>query len=209
MLVGMNLYIGGHLSMGLRTRLVERTPEGALLWLPMGTPMWRAVLPDGGHLRDVLPERRPPGGYPVREGTWKPRHNLVYQPADAGYAVWWGFSADLTFRGWYVNLERRVVRDGAIDVLDHDLDLLIDPDGAWQWKDEDTFTAKIGHPAYWSRAEADRIRGVGEHVLALARRGAFPFDGRWCDFRPDPDWTIPSLPPRPETVRTSSCGRSG
>lgn len=30
-------------------------------------------------------------------------------------------------------------------------------------------------------------------MIALAEAGAFPFDGTWLDFRPDPAW--PPIPP--------------
>nr|BFE56841.1 hypothetical protein GCM10020063_013670 [Dactylosporangium thailandense] len=36
----------------------------------------------------------------------------------------------------------------------------------------------------------------GPHVSwARAGRGEFPFDGTWQDFRPDPSWPMPNLPP--------------
>jgi hypothetical protein len=31
-------------------------------------------------------------------------------------------------------------------------------------------------------------------VLAEVAGGRFPFDGSWCDFRPDPSWPVPPLP---------------
>lgn len=26
----------------------------------------------------------------------------------------------------------------------------------------------------------------------MVEAGAFPFDGTWCDFRPDPAWAVPA-----------------
>ncbi|MER7276615.1 hypothetical protein ABT369_19445 [Dactylosporangium sp. NPDC000244] len=33
------------------------------------------------------------------------------------------------------------------------------------------------------------------HRRTWADRGDFPFDGTWQDFRPDPSWPMPNLPP--------------
>ncbi|WP_214325393.1 DUF402 domain-containing protein [Nonomuraea sediminis] len=196
-IVALRLYLGGHVSMATSARVVERSDEGTLLWLAMGSPMWQVDLPNGEHLRDVLPEVRPVDGYSLRVGEWAPRNNLVYQPVGAAHAVWWGFSADMVFKGWYVNLEQRVERDGGIDVLDQELDILVNPDRDWRWKDEESFAAKIGHPAYWSLGEAERIRAEGERVTRLIEAAVFPFDGRWCDFEPPVSWGVPELAPEP------------
>jgi protein associated with RNAse G/E len=117
--------------------------------------------------------------------------------ADAGYAVWWLFSAEMAFEGWYVNLERRAHIADAIDVIDHELDIVVDPDGVWRWKDEESFVSKIGHPAYWSHKEASAIRAEGERATRLIEAGAYPFDGSWCDFSPPKTWDLPELPQPP------------
>ena len=44
------------------------------------------------------------------------------------------------------------------------------------------------------RAELDRLRSEGERMIKLAEGGGFPFDGTYCDARPDPEWSLPSLP---------------
>jgi hypothetical protein len=28
-------------------------------------------------------------------------------------------------------------------------------------------------------------------MVPVIEAGRFPFDGTWCDYRPDPQWTIP------------------
>ncbi|GAA3510939.1 DUF402 domain-containing protein [Streptosporangium album] len=168
-----------------------------MVWLSAGTPTWQVELPEGSHLRDIPPEERPEDGYPLRTGRWRPRNNLVYLPVGAAHAVWWLFSADLVFEGWYVNLEQRRQRGDAVDVIDHELDITVAPDRVWQWKDEESFAEKIGHPAYWSAEEASAVRAEGERVTGLIEAGAFPFDGSWCDFTPPATWGLPGLPTEP------------
>lgn len=192
-----NLYIGGHLSTATPLRVVEHTPDGLLLWLATGSPVWRVDLPGGVHLRDLPPHDRPAGGHPVKTDRWSLGDALIYQPTGASHAVFWFYAADLGFRGWYVNLERRTRRGEDIDVEDLELDVTVAPDRSWQWKDERSFAEKTGHPAYWSAEEAHAIRAEGRHVAGLAEAGAFPFDGTWCDFVPPASWAVPPLPPEP------------
>ncbi|WP_069171457.1 DUF402 domain-containing protein [Streptomyces griseus] len=195
-----NLFIGGHLSSSVPVRLVARTEEGQTVWLETGTPMWRTRLPGRAHLRDIPPEDRPAQGYTVTADRWPMGSALIHQPTAAGHAVFWFFGRKQKFRGWYVNLERRVHHGEDIDVADHELDITVSPDHVWQWKDERSFAEKTGHPAYWSADEAAAIRAEGERVVRCVETRSFPFDGSWCDFRPPPHWTTPHRPPAP--VRT-------
>ncbi len=192
-----NLFIGGHLSTSVPVRLVERTPAGQLVWMETGTPMWRAGLPRGAHLRDIAPHARPTGGYPPVADRWPLGSALLHQPAGRAYSVLWLFGRRRRFRGWYVNLEHRDHRGDDIDVTDHELDIVVAPDRGWRWKDERSFAEKTGHPAYWTAAEAAAIREEGRAVTRLAEAGTFPFDGSWCDFRPPASWTTPPRPPVP------------
>lgn len=83
-----------------------------------------------------------------------------------------------------------------IDFSDQDLDIVVEVDRSWSWKDEDEFTERLGFPEqYWVADEA-AVRAEGSGLVPLIEAGAFPFDGTWCDFRPDPQWTMPgTLPP--------------
>ncbi|GLW99189.1 DUF402 domain-containing protein [Microtetraspora sp. NBRC 16547] len=206
-----NFYFGGHLSTVSPVRVVEHTEHGLLLWLATGSPVWRADLPDGAHLRDIPPEDRPVNGYPLRVDRWRQGSALIYQPIGAAHAVWWLFSKKRLsrrplFQGWYVNLERRVRRGEDIDISDLELDIAVASDRSWRWKDERSFTDKIGHPAYWTAEEAAAIRDEGHRVAQLAETGRFPFDGSWCDFAPPSEWSLPELPAKPTTslLRTGS-----
>ncbi|MFD5818408.1 DUF402 domain-containing protein [Streptomyces sp. NPDC127038] len=192
-----NLYLGGQLSTAGPVRVVELMEDGLLLWLSVGSPVWEVELPGDAHLRDIPPQNRPEGGYPVRPDAWHRGSALIYQPTGASHAVWWLFSADMQFQGWYVNFERRFRHSDSINVIDLELDLTVAPDRTWQWKDEESFEAKTGHPAYWTTDEAAAIRAEGKEVARLAEAGRFPFDGRWCDFRPSSDWGLPDRPAEP------------
>ncbi|MDH6123821.1 MULTISPECIES: DUF402 domain-containing protein [unclassified Kitasatospora] len=194
---------GGQTSVVVPLRVVKETAEGLYLWVAGNSPAWRAELPKGAHLRDIDPADRPTGGYPLKPGTWFPDSALIYQPhgvGGVGHAVWWRFDLEHRFTGWYVNLEHRSRIGADIHVTDLELDLTVRPDGGWEWKDEASFIAKIGHPAYWTVEQAAAIRGEGERLVKLATERAFPFDGTHIEFRPPAEWAVPNLPELPGPV---------
>jgi len=109
------------------------------------------------------------------------------------------FNPDFTLNRWYVNLEAPPApwADGTlagIDTSDHALDIVVTPDRRWRWKDEHEYLERAGHPDYWTVEQAGDIRAEGERVIRDIDAAAFPFDGSWCDFRPDPTWPLPALP---------------
>ena len=105
--------------------------------------------------------------------------------------LWW---RDDAFQGWYVNLEEpwRASRFGW-DYLDHKLDLIIWPDGSWEWKDEDELDQAVTL-GILSAQEAREARDEGERVLAQFEVGASPFRDGWENWRPNPAWSVPELP---------------
>ncbi|MER7667686.1 hypothetical protein ABTY61_04360 [Kitasatospora sp. NPDC096128] len=54
-----NFHFGGQLTSCLPMRVVECGPDGPLLWLAAGSPLWKAELPGGRHIRDIPPESHP------------------------------------------------------------------------------------------------------------------------------------------------------
>jgi hypothetical protein len=79
--------------------------------------------------------------------------------------------------------------------VDQDLDIWVTPDRSWRWKDEAEFAERLGFPEnYWVSDEA-AVRAEGRRVVKLIEAGEFPFDGTWCDFAPDPQWTVPAQLP--------------
>ena len=48
------------------------------------------------------------------------------------------------------------------------------------------------HPDVYWVADPDSVWETGKHVVELIEAGAFPFDGTGCDYRPNPQWTVPT-----------------
>jgi len=65
--------------------------------------------------------------------------------------------------------------------MDHALDLLIDPDGTWHWKDEDDFLEAQGFGVF-TPGQAAAVRAEGERVMA-----ARPWPTGWEEWRPSID----------------------
>lgn len=180
------------LGMVFPLQVVQDTGDAVVLWAPTGTRGWHFDMPDGrGMTETPLPEwsasPRVPVPHEVGHGV------LSWHPRGRDYSIRWFFRPDGTFYRWYANLEAPSVswRAGGmagLDTSDWDLDVVIEPDRTWSWKDEDEFVARLATPeSYWVD-DADRVRRAGHEVVALVEAAAFPFDGTWCDFRPDPAW---------------------
>jgi hypothetical protein len=189
----------GSLVLVIPQRVVVEDGRGLLTWRPIGTPGMRRRTVDGRDRREVPFGQRHMVEWRLAPVPWRGLHVLhLFRPGRA-HSVWWMFNPDYSLNCWYVNLEAPPVWWAVgdlvgVDSFDHALDIVVQPDRRWQWKDEDEYLERIGHPAYWTAAEAEAIRADGERVAADVEAGVFPFDGSWLDFRPDPAWLTPSLP---------------
>lgn len=186
----------GRIGTCVAGRVITDDHRGLLMWIDPQAHLTRRAMLDGKPTRSLsyAAELRTPT-IPTLT-YWHPNGGaLVLTPDGAAHSVLWFFDLEGSFSGWYVNLEAPARRwFGGVDIHDKALDVLIAPDRTWEWKDEDEFAALTGHPLLWDKAEAAEIRAEGERVIALAEAGNFPFDGTWCDFRPDPAWPPSTLP---------------
>jgi hypothetical protein len=186
-------WTGGRISVLNIHRVVADDELGLRLWLPAGTPYWRVLTADG-RTQHEAPVEAVGESAVLTEVTWRGADVMVWLPPGEAYSVWWFWDPESgDFQGWYGNLEAAAVRwsEGAaagVDTVDQALDLWVEPDGSWAWKDLDEFEERTGHELYWDKTEAARIREEGERLAELAATRSFPFDGTWTDFRPDPDW---------------------
>ncbi|MCP2260072.1 Protein of unknown function (DUF402) [Streptoalloteichus tenebrarius] len=174
--------------------VVADDDRGLVCWVPAGTAILGTRLSDGRRVRDLpLAERFAARRVHFRD-RWRGVSTLRLVPERDWWSVWWFFEPDGAFRNWYVNLEIPLGRwHGGVDRIDGVLDLVVTPDRRWSWKDEDEAAQALA-VGRLTPEQLDRLRAEGERMIALAEAGRFPFDGTWCDFRPDPAWPVPSLP---------------
>ena len=181
-------------------RVVSDDERGLLLWLARGSVVGHEVAADGRTMRRMPFAEWVRPRYRVEQLTWQGPGVLMFCPAQGAYSVWWFRDDDGRFTGWYVNLEEPAVRwaEGGlagVDVVDQDLDIGVAPDRSWRWKDEEEFVERLAFAGHYWVADEAAVRAEGARVVALIEAGKFPFDGTWCDFRPDPTWPVPSALP--------------
>lgn len=132
---------------------------------------------------------------PAFDYVWDRTHVLRFMREGASHTVELFWSVDWAFLGWYVNLQAPlVVRGDKFDTTDWALDVWVEPDGTWNWKDEDDF-ARAQELDVLDPAAAAAVRAEGERVIAEK-----PWPTGWEDWRPPTDWEPLPLPPGWDTV---------
>jgi Protein of unknown function (DUF402) len=177
-------------------RVVSDDERGLLLYLPARSEVVVEMAADGRHIRSMAFTEWVTLDYQLIHQRWQGPPILKFFPPDVEHSVWFFPDAERRFGGWYVNLEEHARRwdDGevaGVDTVDQDLDIVVQPDRTWRWKDEDEFTERLALPEhYWVRDET-AVRDEGRRVIKMIEAGEFPFDGTWTDFTPPPGWDEP------------------
>ncbi len=131
----------------------------------------------------------------LRERTSGNNHVLTLTPPDSRLSFWLFWGGDWEVKCWYVNIQHPVRRTSrGIVVQDMTLDLRIEPDGSWAWKDEDEF-ALLHERGFYSDEEAAWVRAEGERIIDLIESGGAPLRDGWERWRPPSDWAAPAIPP--------------
>lgn len=170
----------------LPTRAVATSGDPAL-WLAPGTSvMWPAIR--GNPAREVPLEQRYGVPWASIGKPWVGDGVLILGRPQRAHSIWL-FWNNWRFTGWYVNLEAawRPSRLG-FDTEDHELDLWIEGSGSWRWKDEHDLDVAV-QSGLFTAGEAAAFRAEGERVVA-----EWPFPTGWEDWRPDPAWSVPTVP---------------
>jgi predicted RNA-binding protein associated with RNAse of E/G family len=83
------------------------------------------------------------------------------------------------FRCWYVQLQDPILETPTgLETMDHALDVVVEPDGSWEWKDEDDF-AELQRLGAFTPSQAAAVRAEGQRVIA-----AHPWPTGWEHWRP-------------------------
>jgi hypothetical protein len=155
-------------------RVVEDDGDRFVLYIAPGTEgVWMARDPDGRYVDRWMSEE------PPHRHVWRWHHILSLARRGAAHSLWHFWDENWNFVCWYVQLHTPMTEvDGAFEMTDQALDILVDPDGTWRWKDEDDF-AETQALGVWTPEEAAAIRAEGERVIA-----ARPWPSGWEDWRP-------------------------
>jgi hypothetical protein len=178
--------------------LLEETAEHVVLALVPGAETRQLVGPRGDHLRTIAAGRER-----TELMAWHTNRVVWLMPFGAAHAVghFWN-AASGAFLGYYINLQAPLRRSAhGFDSLDHVLDVVVSPDGAWRWKDEDELDEAVAvglftaHEATGIRAEGERVIGRLSELLPTG----------WEDWVPDAAWSVETLR-LPAAIRTTSDG---
>lgn len=134
-------------------------------------------------------------GWQLTEHEWSRARVLYLFAPGVSHAIhlWW-LPPHWRFGGWYVNLQEpiRPTRLG-FDYMDQMLDVVIDADLSWRWKDEEELEEAVVLGLV-TRGQATDIRAEAERVIGRLEARQPPFIDGWERWQPDPAWPIPTLP---------------
>jgi hypothetical protein len=135
------------------------------------------------------------GGWQLRDYVWSLGRSLhLLRPGVAHTIHLWWLPPDWHFGGWYINLQEPIRSTPlGFDSMDHVLDVVIDPDLSWRWKDEAELAEAV-RLGLVTPQDADAIRAEGERVIAQLESRQTPFCDGWEHWQPNPAWPIPELP---------------
>lgn len=167
--------------------MVEDATSQLILFIPAGIH-WMAPFDDGQRLKIQQAD------YRLKQQPYDEAHVLSFSWSKTRYAVLLFFHPDWSPWSWYVNLEEPLRRTAlGFDTLDHELDVIVELDGSWRWKDEDDLAEAI-HRGVIPAEEEPRLRADGERAVRRILGREPPFDRDWTAWRPDPAWPVPVLP---------------
>jgi uncharacterized protein DUF402 len=171
-------------------RVVEDTTYGSVVYLAEDSPTKHPIRVDGTEIaRSTLYEERFGLAWKHGDGIWDGHHTLLLTPHARAHSIWVFWTPAWDLIGWYVNLQEPNRRTPiGFDTVDQVLDLWVESDLSWSWKDEHELKAAVRLGRFTSE-EATAIRAEGEQVIR-----EWPFPTGWEDWRPDPAWPVPQLP---------------
>lgn len=182
--------------------VVRDDPELVALYTPHGTPCMLSRRLD-------RPGPMMLGPHVIEDARWR-RDLLRLMYPGRPFSIWllWDV-APRRFANWYVNLESPFRRTGPrFDTTDFELDIVIEPDLSFRWKDEDHFAEAIG-AGLLARSTAAEIRAVGQRIIDQAIGRFSPFGDGWERWMPDEGMTAPLLPAGWDRLTVSPEGPGG
>lgn len=127
--------------------------------------------------------------------SWHTHRLLIILEPEKYYAtmLFWNDKSD-EFICYYNNFQLPFQRSQyGIDTLDLDLDLIVNPDFSYEWKDVADYQNAIENEIILP----EWIKGIElakQEIFEKLETRQYPYDGSWLDWKPDPNWSPPTLP---------------
>jgi hypothetical protein len=125
----------------------------------------------------------------LRLFSWQTHRIMMFLEPEKYYSCWlfWDHTRG-QFTSYYINFQLPFQRSAlGFDTLDLDLDLVIDPQMCWHWKDEQDYREGIqegGILPTWVKGIETSLPEVFQRI----DRRTPPLDGSWLNWRPDKAW---------------------
>jgi Protein of unknown function (DUF402) len=166
----------GHPWMALATNVIEDCPDLLAIHVPLGAPFG-------------FVDEHPLGIHPWRAASaWSGQDIVMVQRPGEAYSIW--CFGDVV----YVNLQDPLRRSAiGFDTFDHELDIIVLPDGTWSFKDDQ----KLEHSVDLGRFDSKQITAIrqqGALIGALIGSGHAWWTELDTDYR---TWSAPSSFPIP------------
>ena len=139
-----------------------------------------------------------PYPHPSGRHPWWPKESwhghgvlMLQRPGDA-YAVWHFWRGpERDFSCWYLNLQDPFRRtDIGIDTEDHELDVVIEPDGTWAFKDVELLEERVAAGRY-STTHGGAIRAQGQQLASMIEANDLWWSKQWTTWSPPAQWPTP------------------
>ncbi len=174
--------------------VVRDTEDLLAVWMAPGTECVRPVLADGTPVHHEPLATRYTKPRTVVRDQWHGAGVLKLARPGEAWSVWLFWESGWRFKNFYVNLEEPLARwSGGVDSEDHFLDISVQPDRSWHWRDEDEF-AQAQRVGLMDAGQARAVRAAGRAAIEVVREWGAPFADGWPRWRPDPAWRRPVLP---------------
>jgi len=126
---------------------------------------------------------------------WRTNRLLLILEPEKYYSImhFWDHISN-EFLCYYVNFQLPFKRSlYSVDTLDLDLDIVINPDLGFEWKDEADYQKAIDHGIIFPEW-IQGIEAAKPEIFEKLERRQYPFDGAWLNWMPDSNWSPPKLP---------------
>jgi hypothetical protein len=123
---------------------------------------------------------------------WRTNRLLILLEPEKYYArmLFWEHNSGI-FICYYINFQLPFRRSRiGFDTLDLELDIIVEPDHQWYWKDVENYQRGIDCGVI-RREWSEQIEITEKEIFKTLENRSYPFDGSWLDWKPNPTWQPP------------------
>lgn len=134
------------------------------------------------------------GDWSLVDHEWRSTDVLYILTPGTWYACCLFFDAEThRFLHWYINFQEPVRASSQhIDTFDLCLDIVVDKDHTWRWKDRQEFDLAI-ELGVISQPMQQQVMSAAAEVIDRIEARAAPLDGSWTDWQPPAHEAPPTL----------------